>query len=51
MVVDAVLKLEEDLALDLIGVKQESGGALEVRKLLILEPFPMKFDFCCRIPS
>ncbi len=32
MVVDAVLKLESDLNLDLIGVKKESGGALEVRK-------------------
>lgn len=30
MVVDAVLKLDEDLNIDLIGIKKESGGALQV---------------------
>ena len=29
MVVDAVLTLDDDLNIDLIGIKKESGGALE----------------------
>lgn len=30
MVVDAVLTLDDDLNIDLIGIKKETGGALEV---------------------
>ena len=34
IVVDAVLSLDEDLSLDMIGVKKIPGGALEVRPFL-----------------
>jgi hypothetical protein len=30
MIVDAVLQLDEDLSLELIGIKKESGGSLGV---------------------
>lgn len=33
MVVDAVMKLDADLNIDLIGVKKETGGSLEVSNL------------------
>ena len=33
--VDAVLSLDEDLSLDMIGVKKIPGGALEVRGDLV----------------
>jgi T-complex protein 1 subunit eta len=31
MVVDAVMHLDEDLNIDLIGIKKEKGGSMEVR--------------------
>ena len=31
MVVDAVLYLEDDLSLDMIGIKKVPGGSMEVR--------------------
>lgn len=37
MVVGAVLKLDDDLNLDLIGIKKESGGALEVQSIVPFE--------------
>jgi T-complex protein 1 subunit eta len=30
MVVDAVMRLEDDLPLDMIGIKQETGGSMDV---------------------
>ena len=41
MVVDAVQTLDEDLDLDLIGIKKVTGGAMQVRPFLpIPSPFP-----------
>jgi hypothetical protein len=37
IVVDAVLSLDEDLSLDMIGVKKIPGGALEVTSALYSE--------------
>jgi hypothetical protein len=36
IVVDAVMSLDEDLSLDMIGVKKVPGGSLEVRIPLYL---------------
>ena len=39
IVVDAVLSLDEDLSLDMIGVKKIPGGALEVSLILQVARF------------
>jgi hypothetical protein len=45
IVVDAVLSLDEDLSLDMIGVKKIPGGALEVRDEILRKKVP------CKVPN
>jgi len=45
MIVEAVLKLEEDLNLDLIGIKKESGGGLEDSLLIDGVSFKKTFSY------
>jgi len=45
MVVDAVLRLDDDLSLDLIGIKKESGGALQESLLVEGVAFKKTFSY------
>jgi len=45
MIVDAVMTLDEDLYLDLIGIKKESGGALEDSVLVDGVAFKKTFSY------
>lgn len=45
MVVDAVLKLDEDLNIDLVGIKKESGGALQDSLLVDGVGFKKTFSY------
>eukprot|EP01119_Soliformovum_irregulare_P005238 TRINITY_DN1688_c0_g1_i1.p1 TRINITY_DN1688_c0_g1~~TRINITY_DN1688_c0_g1_i1.p1 ORF type:complete len:550 (+),score=192.88 TRINITY_DN1688_c0_g1_i1:1864-3513(+) len=45
MIVDAIMKLDDDLYLDLIGIKKESGGALEDSVLVDGVAFKKTFSY------
>eukprot|EP00007_Cunea_sp_BSH-02190019_P005662 CAMPEP_0174236364 /NCGR_PEP_ID=MMETSP0417-20130205/5516_1 /TAXON_ID=242541 /ORGANISM="Mayorella sp, Strain BSH-02190019" /LENGTH=528 /DNA_ID=CAMNT_0015314993 /DNA_START=12 /DNA_END=1594 /DNA_ORIENTATION=- len=45
MVVDAVMRLEDDLPLDMIGIKQETGGSMEDSMLIDGVAFKKTFSY------